>query len=494
MTRNAPTPPIAWTICAILFLFYALFFTQNASGMFGDYDPLWHIASGDLIRSTHAIPLHDPWSFTAGEYRWINISWLWDSVFSFIHEQLGWHGAIAINAIIIALTIITVFLSCFARTGHIPAAFITTIAATSLMSILLRPLQVSNLLVALWLLLLGSAARQRINPAWVLILPATLLVWVNVHGGFLAGLLLMGAFFLHAMWQKDWLLAKLLFFSGIACVPALLCNPYGISMYAMVVTQMHPIFAQYTHEWQPMVMSFANMHTYFYVVAFPILVLRRPLAVLPVERWLAYLWFFLGVTSNRHLTLFAIIAAPVMACSIYTLFMRMPRMRLTTLMHEAIYVMYNRKKMALCFGTACLGIILWLPGPMAARHYASSAPALPTLAQEIAYLQAHAPKARLLNQYDLGSILLYETRGEIPLFVDPRGETALPPQVVKDYMAYVQSTPGWESILDTYHLDGVIIPNKDHDDLLDRFSARKGWKRAFSGPVATIFMRVHEKP
>ncbi|HVZ28134.1 MAG TPA: hypothetical protein VG798_05710, partial [Rhizomicrobium sp.] len=44
----------------------SLYYLLNANILLGHYDLGWHLAAGDLIRRNGHIPLHDPWSFTAG--------------------------------------------------------------------------------------------------------------------------------------------------------------------------------------------------------------------------------------------------------------------------------------------------------------------------------------------------------------------------------------------------------------------------------------------
>ena len=69
---------------------------------------------------------------------------------------------------------------------------------------------------------------------------------------------------------------------------------------------------------------------------------------------------------------------------------------------------------------------------------------------------------------------------------------------MKDFIKILNAEPGWESVMDQYKLDGIIIPNdgehlEGYNKLYDRFDSRNGWKLAFRGPTASIFMLTHEK-
>ncbi|MGY4328716.1 hypothetical protein ACVWWG_003133 [Bradyrhizobium sp. LB7.2] len=54
-------------IYLFLISFICLFYLLNAPLLLGHYDLGWHLAAGDLIRDSNAIPPQDPWSFTHGD-------------------------------------------------------------------------------------------------------------------------------------------------------------------------------------------------------------------------------------------------------------------------------------------------------------------------------------------------------------------------------------------------------------------------------------------
>lgn len=455
--------------------------------MLADTDPLWHIAAGDLMRSSHSIPLTDPWSFTAGGYRWLNISWAWDTAMSVAVEKLGWHGAVAINAIIVALTFALIYTACMVRSGSLVASLLATIVAITIMSVMLRPLQITNLMAALWILILGQVIRDIWPRKMLALLPLTMIIWVNCHGGFLLGFLLIGVFFLQALYFHHKQLAIALSLAGIGCVAAMLCNPYGIGILEAARRPLMTVANEFILEWQPLGASPGELLKHLYALFFILLVVGCRLPVSPAERWLSYFWLAMSVGSVRHFPVFAIISAPVFACALQS------RLRLKAgLFIEALSFLYNRKPVALLAGVACLAAAYWLPGQAAARYFAQERIALPTLATETAFIQTHYPKARFLTHFNLGSIIAYETRGALPVFVDPRTETAFPPQLMRDYADFELQKPGWERIFERYNLDGAIVPNEGDETVAAKhsyFSGQKGWKTAFKGPRATVYIR-----
>ncbi|MBY0406972.1 MAG: hypothetical protein K2Q01_04720, partial [Rickettsiales bacterium] len=68
-------PHFRTLLSALLFGLVACMLAGAGAAMFTDTDPLWHVFAGDIIRERGSIPLTDSWSFTAGNYRWLNIAW-----------------------------------------------------------------------------------------------------------------------------------------------------------------------------------------------------------------------------------------------------------------------------------------------------------------------------------------------------------------------------------------------------------------------------------
>src|ERR1700691_3273497 len=73
------------------------YYLLNAQILLGHYDLGWHLAAGDLIREQRSIPFHDPWSFTAGNRQWFNLSWLWDVIASALFQYAGFGGLLGLT-------------------------------------------------------------------------------------------------------------------------------------------------------------------------------------------------------------------------------------------------------------------------------------------------------------------------------------------------------------------------------------------------------------
>jgi hypothetical protein len=493
-TVTPPRLPAAALLsgACLIYLFFALNLTGLGAAMFTDTDPLWHVAAGDLIREMHAIPRYDTWSYTAGEYRWLNISWAWDTAMSALKSALGWHVLLAVNAITIALIIATLFFHCLLRSGRAVPALLATFSAITLLSLSLRPLQISTLMAALWLLLLGAIARRELPTRWLAVFPLLTVLWVNMHGGFLMAPVFIGAFWLQARLFGDKILAPKLAFTLLTVLAALLCTPYGFHIFEAAWRPLTTVANQFIREWQPFTFSWKNLVAYFDLFIFIPLAFLPRLKLLPVERALPLIWCFLGLRANRHLSLFTIMAAPAIACAFASLGAYLPHLfplKLSNTLKNAA----SDRTIASILLLLCIASVFWLPSPSAARHFAQDRIQPPAMREEISFMQTAAPGIRYLVHFNLASIVTYETQGKIPIFVDPRTETAFPPEILKEYLLFQTGAPGWEEVLRKYAINGVVLPlpgdDPQNNAILQRFHALPGWYEAFKGSTAIVFLR-----
>ena len=490
---NATTRrPVILQSCLVFLAFVGIMLADGYN-MFNDSDPLLHIAAGELIRETGSLPLTDPWSFTAGDYRWLNVAWLWDVAMSWMQDHFGWHGAAAANIVIVALTLALTYANCVLRSNNGIASILAVILLFVLVTLYLRPLQVTHLMIALWALILGLWVRGECRAYWLGLLPVSMALWVNIHGGFILGFALLAAYGIHTLLTRH--TGRIAIFSAVCalCFTAIFINPYGVDIIETVRRPLFTVANDYIMEWQAITVTAHNLMTLLFVVLFIVMVPGRPNTALPAERWLAYVMLIYALTTIRALPPFAIIAAPWLAVR---LAQHLKEQKAPTPLATAIRARARRvsESRAATFGAVIASITLAALLPTS--HGATLQPIQSqwlSLKEEIAYLDAHYPGGRFINEFDLGGYLAYETRGRIAVFVDPRTETAYPAEVMEDYFRFDSGRQGWEDILEKYAIDGIIVRNgSDKARFHDRFAHRKGWEKAFIGPVATIYIRKRD--
>jgi hypothetical protein len=158
----------------------------------------WHIRNGQQMLLTHAITRTDSFSSTMNGKTWYAWEWLYDVVFAVIHHAMGLNGVVFYSAAIIAATFVLTLHLGLRRGGNLPITLFLLILAlaASAVHFLARPHVLSWLLTVVWFELLDSAAsgpasEQRRRLLW---LPVVMLLWVNVHGGFVLGFVLLAVY------------------------------------------------------------------------------------------------------------------------------------------------------------------------------------------------------------------------------------------------------------------------------------------------------------
>jgi hypothetical protein len=147
---------------------------------------LTHLATGRLIVD-EGIPRHDPFTFTAPGVDWVVQSWLMSTVYGLVDEWWGGHGLLFLNAAF------TTALAVFAFRLTRPAGGVVARLGLSALAVAIGTAAWSERPLLAGLVLMGVvilAADRSLHPAWLL--PAMWL-WVNAHGSFPLGLVLLAA-------------------------------------------------------------------------------------------------------------------------------------------------------------------------------------------------------------------------------------------------------------------------------------------------------------
>jgi hypothetical protein len=168
--------------------------------LLGDASIGWHIRNGEQMLHTHSITRTDPFSVTMGGQTWYAWEWLYDAVIAGMHHWLGLNGVVFFTAAVIALTFAATLRVSLRRGADLPvAAFLLALSlGASMIHLLARPHVLSWLFTVIWFQILDSSESAEIAESrhrlWFL--PVLMLFWVNLHGGFVVGLVLLGVYLL----------------------------------------------------------------------------------------------------------------------------------------------------------------------------------------------------------------------------------------------------------------------------------------------------------
>ncbi|WP_218639501.1 hypothetical protein, partial [Xanthomonas oryzae] len=219
---------------------------------------------------------------------------------------------------------------------------------------------------------------------WFL-LPVMMVLWANLHGGFMLGLLLIGFFGAVSVLKRDWAGLRIYSFAVAGCLVAVLINPLGWHIYDGVATTLGHFAQAHITEWWSYADNFTmpgSIPGIVYIAIFVAFELRHPTASsVPLEsRLLAWLFLLLGFCQYRYMSFFFMFAAVPLA------------LHLDRLLPKQL----NELKVQTSLLVA--GIVGMCALPLTLIHV-KPALALPQLLseQDARYLQTHFPHARLLN-------------------------------------------------------------------------------------------------
>ena len=82
-------------------------------------------------------------------------------------------------------------------------------------------------------------------------------------------------------------------------------------------------------------------------------------------------------------------------------------------------------------------------------------------------------------------------RGDIPVFVDGRAATVYPDALLRDYFRLGRlevNEIAWDEVLEKYKINTVLWP-RAHEALRRFLVDKRGWKEAYAGSYASIYVK-----
>jgi hypothetical protein len=189
-------PYLLPSVADIIFVILLIILSSNLGhGLLNDCDTGYHIRAGEYILETFSIPRQDMFSFLSPPPEWTAHEWLSEIVMALVHNVLGLTGVVVFFAFLISLTYYLLFK--FLRKNHenivLLVGMVLLVIASSMIHFLARPHIFSLLFVVIWYHILDSYQYHNRNTLYFL--PVITILWVNLHGAFIIGFVLLGTYF-----------------------------------------------------------------------------------------------------------------------------------------------------------------------------------------------------------------------------------------------------------------------------------------------------------
>jgi len=474
---------------------------QGWSALLADGDAGWHIRAGDWMLQHRTVPISDIFSFSRSGAPWFAWEWLSDVVFSLLHRAWGLAGVTVLSGCVIALTALALLGDMLRRGASALVSLAVLLLSLGAISIhfLARPHVFTLLLLVVALRMVERDRRQPGAAVWLLI-PLSVL-WVNLHGGFFAlpaslAALAVGtaleAFLEPERRATGWRRSRRLGALAGGVMAASLVNPYGIGLHRHVAGYLTSDWIRNAvEEFQAPKFRSENL-LYFEGLLLAALLLAGALAAR--RRWadtlLILLWGHLALGSVRHVPVFAIVAAPLVAVESSRLWERWASRqpsrsagRILCGLGEDLRPSFQRlSPWSVVLAAAAIGLT---PGSRWPRDF-------PEAKFPVALLRAessHLAGLRVFTPDQWGDYLIYSGWPRQRVFIDGRSDF-YGPSLGEEYLRLVEGRPGWEQLFQKYDFGAVLIPRSwPLEALLDR---DPGWQRRKADALAVLFQRARE--
>jgi len=303
-----------------IFTFLYAFFL--ASRPLSDADFWWHLKTGEYILGNRAIPRVDFYSFTNAGKPWVAHEWLSEVIFYQVYSHLGFNALIFIFGVLGALAFWIVYRRC---QSHPYIGLVATLLgmASILTTVGVRPRTFTLLFASIYLLVLTRyACEGKRGGLWWLI--PIMALWVNLHAGFIIGLVLIGVTLvgipLDSLAQGEslrsgWARIKTLLWLLAGCTLAVNLNPQGPRIYLFPFEFfLSPIQQNTVRDWLSPNFHDPEMLPVVVLILLTMAALAlSPKRVRPSELLLFLSTLYATLKSNRHVAIFALVAAPLFA-------------------------------------------------------------------------------------------------------------------------------------------------------------------------------------
>jgi len=478
----------------VIFIIVFVFILTSKDNLLGDADIGYHIRAGEYIMDNFTVPAHDLFSYTTPPLMWTAHEWLSEVILALVHRAFGLTGLVVFMAFIIAsvYAILLKFLRVSGVSIVVAACIVALAAGASIIHWHARPHIFSLMLTLIWYIILDTYQYRQKN--YLYVLPPLMLLWVNLHGGFIAGLMFLAVYitgnFLKVFFRKgerrdasDRLKTLLLFF--FLCLLASLLNPQGykILLFPFKLATNRVIIDNVSEWLSP---NFHESLRFEYMLLLMILIFGASMKRLnAIEAMLALIFTHMSLFSARYIPLYAVVLSPIIGKQVDRIIQEIKERKLierVILISQRAANIDSRTKLHLWpVFTVAIVVIIGFTGKLG---YSFDKKTMPVDA--VNFIKREKIAGNVFNNDVFGSYIIYSAWPEYRVFFDGRSDM-YGKERMKDYFKISRIETGWDEILKKYNINWIIFNTKS---ALSNFLLQRGdWKLIYSDKVANIFIK-----
>lgn len=513
-----------WHLATLLF-WCALYYLVNLFPL-RETDLWGHVAYGNWILSHGALPREDPFVSVMQGMKVIDAAWLSQVIYALVERVSGGEGLSGLFALTTLMTYLMIARTFYLQSRNLLvthlAVILVFLLAWSRISTM-RPENFGVLCFAILLWLTAEAAptgnaaasvpegRRHAKLCFWIGIPLLMVVWSNLHGSFVCGLLMLACFLGGAVVEVAWrtrspvqVLADhevrrwlLLFELALA---ATLVNPYGMDLLLNTLwfaknENLHEIT-----EWQPVAILEAGGREFAASLVLMLFVFRHGRRRVPVAHVLLLAVFGASVLRGiRMIWWYAAVVGLALTPQLTDIW-------------ERCRPFWSRKDLAPASPRGWFGLprkrswsyslvallLIWItfavsPSGRSLLEHGSRPPeelyTASTPWQLTEFLRAHPPQGQVMNPQWWGDWLLWDGPPDIQLFMTTNMHLA-PRQVWKDYRVVRETRSGWQNVMGRHCVETVVLDKSQQTTLLRYLRTSGEWRIVYEDPVGMVFQNV----
>jgi hypothetical protein len=389
----------------------------------------------------------DPYSFTVVGQRWLNWEWLSEVPYWYSYQSLGLSGIYLLTWLVLSANILFVYWRGYWMSRHAGAALWAAGMGFVLMTVNSGPrtIAIAYLAMSAELAILEAAERGKKRLLWLL--PPLFCVWINLHGIWFIGIVLLGMYIGCGLFpckvgvfeqeaftgqERNRLFAVL----GLS-VAVLLVNPYGWRLLwnplDMILNQ--KVSVSTIAEWQPLNLSTLEGKGVVFAIALMVIancIRGRKWKI--YELAIVFLAWYAAIAHMRFGFFAAVLTTPMLARDIERSFCIESDAKTIPAMNALMVV-----------GAICVMVYMYPTQDSLKKMLAMMFPQ-----QTIASIQ---PSWRTFDWDYVGGMMAFQ---EKPSFIDTRFDSFEHVGVMQDYLNIMHDSNALE-LMDKYRVDHALL-------------------------------------
>ena len=329
--------------------------------------------------------------------------------------------------------------------------------------------------------------------------------WANLHGSFMVGLVLLAGFAVGRMLdlavrcgdfraiRQDSLVRRYVLMLELAAA-AVLLNPYGVRLYAEVLTVANNRNVAELIEWGPLQLRMSQGQATA-VIGLLLIVLYRlsPRRVTSAEALLLFGFGASALWSSRMLVWWIPLAVTFGMQHAGAIWHQWKPSLETVepLRRNGRWSVVTVGIVWICFAFTPFGgrVLHGNDGKLPLGKLVSRQTPLGVVAhlKKLAD-QNRLPRGQMFNTFEWGDYLLWDGPPKLKVFVASHVQL-VPREVWTDYITISDVSSGWEEMLDRYGVNLIALGAATDGNLIGRLRENENWKLSYSDNVGTVFVR-----